>query len=182
MYHDCSFLHFRDFTAVTYPIFSRPICSFNKRIVIIGGGAICAAFLPVLEKLVQIDMKKVTIIDLVNIKGRYPEWADKGVQFAQEELSKENFQKILSKYLSKGDILVELAFNIRTIELLEYCQPRGIMYFNTANYEWATVDESGNFSDYIQEETSSFISSIFNQTQQGFVFLFFFKKNGIDLF
>jgi homospermidine synthase len=44
--------------------------------------------------------------------------------------------QILGKYLSKGDILIDLAWNIDCCELLQWCHDRGVLYVNTSVEIW----------------------------------------------
>lgn len=155
-----SFVHFPGFTSLVYPVPLRPYCSFNKRLVIIGGGAICSAFLPVIEKLVNIDWKKCTIIDVVDVKERFLHYARLGTQFVVERINQTNLSQILKKYLTKGDMLVELAYNLRTFDLLVWCQENDVFYFNTALYEWATVNHSGEFKETNHEDNNEFLRLI----------------------
>ena len=42
----------------------------------------------------------------------------------------------LGRYLSAGDLLIDLAWNIDACEILQWCHDRGVLYVNTSTEVW----------------------------------------------
>lgn len=102
----------------------------------VGWGAIGRATLVPLAKLVKLDFSRIIIIDALPREHEYPRLAALGVQFVHSNITEENYNAILSKYLAEGDIFVDVAININSCEMLEWCATRKVLFFNTAVYEW----------------------------------------------
>jgi homospermidine synthase len=58
------------------------------------------------------------------------------------EITKANHERILTKYISEGDILIDVSYNIKTIATLEICKKFGAMYINTSIEHWINPTES----------------------------------------
>jgi homospermidine synthase len=43
---------------------------------------------------------------------------------------------LLSKYVSAGDIIIDLAWNIDALEILQWCHDQGVRYINTSTELW----------------------------------------------
>ncbi len=63
------------------------------------------------------------------------------------KITKENIHDILKTYLSKGDLLIDLAYEIETLTFLSWCHEHGVMYINASVEEW---DPYGKQSTYEQ--------------------------------
>ncbi|MGE0009224.1 MAG: saccharopine dehydrogenase NADP-binding domain-containing protein [Candidatus Babeliales bacterium] len=117
-------------------------------ILLLGCGAIARASLPLLFQLIDFDPKKLTIIDFADTRNTITDYLNQGVIFKQEKITPENYKSILSRTLTKGDLLLDLSWNIDTCDLLTYCHEHGILYVNTSIEEWnpyqqfATLHES----------------------------------------
>jgi len=77
-------------------------------------------------------MSNVTVIDVFDNREKIKDSLAAGVKFAIEKVTKDNLTQILPKYLSAGDLLVDLAYEIPTISFLEWCRPRDVLYINAA--------------------------------------------------
>jgi len=98
--------------------------AFPNRIVFIGFGSVARCTLPILLEHVAIPPHRVTIIDFAPDERLLAPWLARGVNFVLD--------RILAERLSAGDLLVDLAWNIDTAALLDWCHGRGVMYVNTA--------------------------------------------------
>jgi len=58
------------------------------------------------------------------------------IKFLNMEITKNNYKDIMNKYLSKGDVFVDLAWYISTKDMLELCHEKGIHFTNTAIEQW----------------------------------------------
>jgi homospermidine synthase len=108
---------------------------FQNRVLILGAGSVSQCVLPLLiEHLV--DAKQITIADMRDNRHRVSEAIAAGATYIQEELTRENMDQYLSKHLSAGDFLLDLAWNIDVNEILGWAHDHGVIYLNTSLEEW----------------------------------------------
>jgi homospermidine synthase len=110
--------------------------SWDKKIFISGCGSVVQCTLPLLFKLINMNPKNVTIMDFVDNRKRVQDFLDKGVTYIQDKITPENYQTLLSKHLSPGDIFIDLAWNLDTCALLEWCHAHNVLFINTSVEEW----------------------------------------------
>jgi len=109
---------------------------FNGRILIFGFGSVARCTLPVLFKHLSVSYENVTVIDLLDKSADMAQWVKLGVKYARLTITPQNLVQVLSSYLRKGDLLLDLAWEIDTIELLQWCHANEVLYINTSVEEW----------------------------------------------
>ncbi|OGS46851.1 MAG: homospermidine synthase [Elusimicrobia bacterium RIFOXYB2_FULL_62_6] len=109
---------------------------FNKRILFVGFGSVAQCALPILLKLVKVPAKNITVMDFEDKRKELKPWLAKGVKFVRAQVTKQNMGALLGKYLSAGDLFIDLAWNIDCCELLQWCRDRGVLYINTSTELW----------------------------------------------
>jgi len=109
---------------------------FKNKIVFVGYGAVAQCTLPILVKHIRVPLKNITVIDFEDRSGILKEWTDQGVRFVRDRVGQENLGSLLGKYLSAGDLLVDLAWNIECTDILQWCHDRGVLYVNTSVELW----------------------------------------------
>jgi homospermidine synthase len=109
---------------------------FKNRILFVGYGAVAQCTLPILVKQVKMPLQNITIIDFEDRAASLKPWTDKGVHFVRDRVTQENLGSLLGKYLSAGDVLIDLAWNIECTEILQWCHDRGVLYVNTSVELW----------------------------------------------
>jgi homospermidine synthase len=102
----------------------------------VGYGAVAECTLPILFKLVKVPPKNVTVMDFEDRSAKLKPWTAKGVRFVRDRVGKENLASILGTYLSAGDLLIDLAWNIDACEILQWCHDHGVLYVNTSTELW----------------------------------------------
>lgn len=108
---------------------------FQNRVLILGAGSVSQCVLPLLiEHLV--DAKQITIADMRDNRHRVSEAIAAGATYVQDQLTRENMDQFLSKYLSAGDFLLDLAWNIDVNEIIGWAHDHGVIYLNTSLEEW----------------------------------------------
>lgn len=110
--------------------------AFKGRVLIIGCGAVSQCLQPLLLKHLQMDFKKMTIIDFQDKSNRVPNTLRAGAVFRKEKLTPQNMGRILGKYVGKGDLIIDLAWNIEAEDILQWCHDNDVMYINTSVEEW----------------------------------------------
>ena len=108
---------------------------FENRVLVLGAGSVSQCVLPLLiEHLV--DAKQITIVDKRDNKPRVADAIAKGSTYIQDQLTQENMDQFLSKYLSAEDFLLDLAWNIDANAIIGWAHDHGVIYLNTSIEEW----------------------------------------------
>ncbi|MBU3897091.1 MAG: saccharopine dehydrogenase NADP-binding domain-containing protein [Nanoarchaeota archaeon] len=114
---------------------------FKNKILMIGHGAVAHCTLPILLNYIEIPCENITIIDFKDRKNVLKKWIEKGIKFSQERVTKENLNNILSKYLEKGGLLIDLAWNIDCCDIVKWCHDHEVLYVNTSVEQWDSKEE-----------------------------------------
>jgi len=109
---------------------------FEKRVLLLGYGAVAQCALPILLKLVDVSPRNVTVMDFEDRSALIREWTAQGVNWVQDRVTEENMGTLLGKYVGPGDLLIDLAWNIDACEILQWCHDRGVLYINTSTEVW----------------------------------------------
>ena len=118
------------------------MAAFRKRVLFLGYGAVARCALPLFIKHVQVPLQNVTVVDFEDRSGELRPWTAQGVRFVHDRVTPENLGRLLDEFLSDGDLLVDLAWNIDCGELLEWCRRRGVLYVNTSIEVWDPYAEA----------------------------------------
>src|SRR5499426_1833470 len=102
--------------------------SFAKRILFVGFGAVARCTLPILLKNISVDPKNITVIDFQPNQAALKPWIEQGLTFVRERVTPENLGSLLSRHLSAGDLLIDLAWNIDCCEIVQWCHNQGVPY------------------------------------------------------
>jgi homospermidine synthase len=103
-----------------------------NNIIILGFGSIGSGLLPLLLK--HVDARKIHVIGgdnrNVNIVAKY------GVNYMTQAIHPHNYETILDRVLSKGDMLVNLSVNVSSEALVKYCHDHDVLYLDTCIEPW----------------------------------------------
>jgi homospermidine synthase len=110
--------------------------TFAHRIVFVGFGAVARCTLPILLRLVEVDPKRITIIEFDPDEAVLRPWIERGVTLVKDRVAEDNLGSLLGAHLSAGDLLIDLAWNIDCGEILQWCHDRGVLYVNTSVELW----------------------------------------------
>lgn len=113
---------------------------FKKRVLFVGYGAVAQCTLPILLKYVHVPPQNITVIDFEDRAAQMKPWTDQGVKFVRDRVAPDNMGQVLGKYLSAGDVLIDLAWNIDCGEIVQWCHDHGILYLNTSVEVWDPYD------------------------------------------
>ena len=117
---------------------------FNKRILFVGYGAVAECTLPILFKHIKVPAKNVTVMDFENRAGKLKKWTARGVNFVRDRVTEENMGSLLGQHVGPGDLLIDLAWNIDALELLQWCRDHGVRYINTSTELWDPYASGAN--------------------------------------
>lgn len=113
---------------------------YKNKILIIGYGSVAQCTLPVLFKHVNMSYTQVTVMDFIEQPMSFCSWAEKGVRYTQQKITADNMSVVLSSYVQAGDMIIDLAWNIDTLEMLHWCHLHQVLYLNTSVEEWDPFD------------------------------------------
>ena len=116
------------------------MAEFEKRVLLLGCGAVGQCTLPLLLKHLQVAPGSVTVMDFEDRRGAIGEWTAQGVTFIQDRVTPENLGSLLGRLVGEGDLLVDLAWNIDCCEILQWCHDHGVLYVNTSVELWDPYD------------------------------------------
>lgn len=109
---------------------------FSGNLLVLGCGGVAQCALPLILKLIRIKPSNITVMDFVDHRARIKESLEKGVHYVQQKLTQDNFQVVLETYLKKGDLFLDLSWNVETASMLDWCHHRGVIFLNTSVEEW----------------------------------------------
>lgn len=121
---------------------------FNGKILIIGYGSVSMCTLPMLLKHVKVPFENITIIDFEDKTEALKPWTDKGIKYVKNRLTQQNFNETLSKFVSNGDMIIDLAWNIETCDFLQFGHDNKVLYVNASVEEWDPYTDQEKKSAY----------------------------------
>jgi len=109
---------------------------FNGKILIVGCGSVSQCAIPMVLQLLDVPPKNVTIMDFVDNRARVKSSLSKGAKYVQDRITEDNYKVILKEYVGKGDLIIDLAWNIDCRAMLQWCRDNEVLYVNTSVEEW----------------------------------------------
>ncbi len=109
---------------------------FSGKILVIGCGGVAQCVVPLLLRHLNTPASKITIMDFVDNRFRVQDSLKKGVHYVFDRITKDNYKKLLVKYVGAGDLIVDLAWNIEAWAILDWCRENEVLYANTSIEEW----------------------------------------------
>jgi len=117
---------------------------FKNKVLIIGYGSVSKCTLPILLRHIKIPYKNITIIDFVDKRKALKPWTDKGIKYFQSKITPLNMTKELSRHVSSGGFVIDLAWNISCNDMLTWCHDNKVLYVNTSVEEWDPYSDIHN--------------------------------------
>ncbi len=115
---------------------------FGGKLLVIGCGSVSQCAIPLILKLIQMPAEKITIMDFVDNRHRIKDALGKGVKYTMEKITPENYTQLLEKYIGPGDMVIDLAWNIDCIAMVQWCRNNEVLYVNTSVEEWDPYKDS----------------------------------------
>jgi homospermidine synthase len=112
-----------------------PPVPFAGRLVIVGFGAIAQGVLPLLFRHLTLRPEQVAILT-ADAEGA-DEAAAYGLDHRIAPLTRDNYRTLLAPLLGPGDFLLNLAVNVASVALVEFCRERGALYLDACVEPWA---------------------------------------------
>jgi homospermidine synthase len=109
---------------------------FPNKILFLGYGAVAECTLPILFRHLDTSPHNLTVLDFEERAPRLKEWAAKGATVVRNRVTAENLGSVLGSYVARGDLVVDLAWNIDAGDILQWCHDHGVLYVNTSMEVW----------------------------------------------
>jgi len=109
--------------------------AFPGKMLMVGFGAVGQGSLPLILRHIDMDPQQLSIVT-ANDFGRAIA-AEYGIKFRIEPLTRRNYASILGRELGRGDFLVNAAFDVSSVALIEWCQQHGVLYIDACLEPWA---------------------------------------------
>ena len=113
---------------------------YSGRVVQLGFGAVGKSFFEKVNKEIKLDMNNYYVI--TKDKDEYENYMylnGLSTNLYTDEITKDNFEEILSRFLGPGDLLLDFADSISTKEICKWCMDNKVMYLNTGEAEWSGI-------------------------------------------
>ncbi|MGI6240937.1 MAG: saccharopine dehydrogenase C-terminal domain-containing protein [Candidatus Omnitrophota bacterium] len=110
--------------------------TFNQRILCLGFGSVGKCTLPILLKHIRVPYQNVTVLDFADKREEILPWTRKGIRYVQQRVTSINYARILSQYVSPGGLIIDLTWNIDSLDMLRWCHENKVLYINTSVEEW----------------------------------------------
>lgn len=117
---------------------------FGGRVLILGCGSVSRCFQPLVLKHFDMDFSKLTVLDFADLRHTIPDTLAVGAAFVQDRVTPENMGELLGKYVGAGDLLVDLAWNIDTGEIIQWCHDHQVLYINTSVELWDPYQDAAS--------------------------------------
>jgi homospermidine synthase len=117
---------------------------FNGEVLVIGYGSVARCTLPLVLKHIQRDPKKVTVMDFADLGATANTVTEFGAAFVSNKVTRQNMGSLLGKYVGKGDLIIDLAWNIGCNDILEWCHDRDVLYINTSVEVWDPYENAAS--------------------------------------
>lgn len=116
--------------------------TFGGRILILGCGSVSQCLQPLILRHFDMDFSKITIMDFTDMRHTIPDTLAAGVNYVQDKITRENLATLLGQYVSAGDLLIDLAWNIDCGEIIQWCHDHGVLYINTSVELWDPYEDA----------------------------------------
>src|SRR3569832_1324770 len=107
-------------------------------IVMVGFGSIGKGTLPLIERHLDYDKSRITVIDPKD-EGRKAHCEKHNVRFIQKGVTRDNYRELLTPLLTEGGgqgFCVNLSVDTCSTDIMELCNELGALYIDTVNEPW----------------------------------------------
>src|SRR3954466_6595025 len=95
--------------------------AFNGRLLMIGCGSVGQCPLPLVLRHVDMPADRITVIDFEDVRPRIADSLAAGIVLKQQRLTQSNYQEMLSELVGPGDAIIDLSWNVETLDMLRWC-------------------------------------------------------------
>jgi homospermidine synthase len=111
---------------------------------VLGGGSVSQCTVPLLLDRVVSSPSQLTVMDYQDTRDRFGDALSAGISYVTDKVTQDNMSALLSQYVSAGDVLIDLAWNIDANAIIQWCHDKGVLYLNTSVEEWDPYSDAGD--------------------------------------
>jgi homospermidine synthase len=93
-------------------------------------------------KEIDVAPSNITVLDMVDNRDRIPDVLAAGVRYEIGQITPESLDAELSRHVGAGDVCIDLAWNIDTCTILDWCRSHGVRYINTSTELWDPYEDA----------------------------------------
>ena len=110
---------------------------YSGKIVQFGFGAVGKSFFEKVSKEIKFNENNYLVITKNQFEfASYINLGGISTNFFVFDVNQDNFQEIFSKFLNRGDFLIDFADTVGTKDICKWCAENNIMYLNTGEADW----------------------------------------------
>jgi homospermidine synthase len=109
---------------------------FDGRILMIGYGSVGHCTMPLIAKHFDMPMNRIAVIEADSHREEIAPYVKQGVEYRVEPITKRNMAKVLSRYVGKGDLVLNLSVNVSSLDVVKWCHDHGALYLDTCIEPW----------------------------------------------
>jgi len=112
-----------------------------RRTLVLGCGGVAQCTVPLLVRELGLDPASITVVDFADNRHRIADILRAGVKWEFGRVTRDNLDEFLSARLGAGDLLLDLAWNIDTPTIVDWCHGHDVRYLNTSVELWDPYDD-----------------------------------------
>ena len=110
---------------------------YTGRILFIGYGSVSRCTMPLIERHFDMPLSRVAVVDGEDRSAEIGPFVAKGVTYVVEPILRKNMAAVLSRFVSRGDLILNLSVEVSSIDVMNWCQKNGVLYLDTCIEPWA---------------------------------------------
>lgn len=111
----------------------------------IGLGGVSRCTLPLLFQELDAEPSQYTILDFGQVAAEDVRFLrDQGATFETGRITPENFRSVLGDHVGPGDLVIDLAWNIDTLSVLDWCRGNDVRFVNASLEVWDPYEGIGS--------------------------------------
>ncbi|MEQ8701237.1 MAG: saccharopine dehydrogenase NADP-binding domain-containing protein, partial [Bauldia litoralis] len=111
------------------------LASFDGEILIIGWGTIAQGLIALLLRHLTIDLSRIKVVSGDEDGRALAETI--GLRFAVDRFNGQNIDEVFLSHARPGMLVISLAVDVSSVELIRLCQQHGCLYVDTSVEPWA---------------------------------------------
>ncbi len=111
-----------------------PLKAHTPRFLLIGFGAVGQGLVPLLVQALKIAPSRITAW-AADLEGAAVAQAV-GIRLQWQTLTPDNHASLLAAHLRPGDVLLNLAVEVSSFDLIAWCQQHDVLYLDTSIEPW----------------------------------------------
>lgn len=120
--------------------------AYEGRVLVLGAGSVAQCAVPLIAERIVNSVEQITILDFVDNRHRFEKLISNGLKYEFGKVEQENLDELLSKHVSAGGLLLDLAWDIDANEIMTWCHKNEVMYLNTSVEVWDPYSDAVKLS------------------------------------